>query len=190
MVFCNSSSLPRSRPTRTTVPCLANSSAVKRPMPEVGPVMMYASSQVCKPVRGIRPGARPPPINCLSGQSFFVEKNQRKTRQRASNPALQCLSALVVWPQAFATVDLLRRSRVELAMLKACSALGRAVLWLNSSGSVATTTRNDAGMWSSFTSSTVIPGITRDHGAATGRPGSLTICSRSVLGPSATRTRP
>ena len=30
------------RPTSTTVPCLARSSAVCRPMPAVGPVTMYA----------------------------------------------------------------------------------------------------------------------------------------------------
>jgi len=40
--FCNWLSFSRSRPTRTTVPCLATSNAVARPMPEVGPVTTYA----------------------------------------------------------------------------------------------------------------------------------------------------
>src|SRR5260221_10267335 len=35
-------SLPGSRPTSTTVPCLASSSAVRRPIPDVGPVMTHA----------------------------------------------------------------------------------------------------------------------------------------------------
>jgi len=37
-----SSSFLASRPTSTIVPCLASSSAVARPKPEVGPVTMYA----------------------------------------------------------------------------------------------------------------------------------------------------
>jgi hypothetical protein len=46
MIFCTSASFPRSRPTKTTVPCLASSNAVQRPIPEVGPVMMYALRSV------------------------------------------------------------------------------------------------------------------------------------------------
>ena len=42
MVFCTSLSFALSRPTKTTMPCLANSNAVARPMPEVGPVTTYA----------------------------------------------------------------------------------------------------------------------------------------------------
>src|SRR5208337_1192277 len=55
MIFLTSSSLWRSRPTSTTVPCLASSKAVARPMPEVGPVMMYAlrGDAFFKPVSGI-----------------------------------------------------------------------------------------------------------------------------------------
>jgi hypothetical protein len=37
-----SASLPGSRPASTTVPCLASSSAVRRPIPDVGPVMIHA----------------------------------------------------------------------------------------------------------------------------------------------------
>jgi hypothetical protein len=42
IAFCTLSSFPLSRPTNTTVPCFATSNAVARPIPEVGPVMMYA----------------------------------------------------------------------------------------------------------------------------------------------------
>jgi len=42
----NPLSFSRSRPIRTTVPCFATSNAVARPMPEVGPVMMYAFRSV------------------------------------------------------------------------------------------------------------------------------------------------
>jgi hypothetical protein len=57
-----SASLSGDRPTSTSVPCFASSSAVRCPMPEVGPVMMNACFVVSAMIRI---------LGCLSGQSFL-----------------------------------------------------------------------------------------------------------------------
>ncbi len=78
-----SASLPGSRPTSTTVPCRASSSAVRRPMPDVGPVTIQALAGggvaavlfMSAPIGG---GA-----HALAGRG-----DAASTRHIASNPAL------------------------------------------------------------------------------------------------------
>ena len=98
MVFCTSPSFWRSRPTSTTAPCSASSSAVRRPMPEVGPVMMYAfrSDALFRSVPGIFASA------CLSSQSFIGQKIRLRC---ATEPRTQPCRGCLRWPARGSEVD-------------------------------------------------------------------------------------
>jgi len=93
MAFRTSSSFLGSRATSTRVPCFASSSAVARPIPEVGPVMMYAlpSVQFFKVVFDMLASAVCFSV-CLASHQQET-KNQHTILQRASKPALQCFFA-------------------------------------------------------------------------------------------------
>ena len=80
MVFCTLASFPRSRPTRTSVPYLASSSAVLRPMPDVGPVLLHL-------LRGER---------ALLGQGPRLSLRPLRRRPRTEQEALAGVVAALV----------------------------------------------------------------------------------------------